>query len=80
MKIKKLKIKAKIKGKLWRGLNKVLNILKTQCRKRSKRIKQMRLKIILREFPGGLVVSTWCFHCWGHGLIPDQRTKIPQAA
>ena len=32
-----------------------------------------------REFPGGLVVKTWHFHCRGSGSIPDQGTKIPQA-
>ena len=32
------------------------------------------------EFIGGPVVRTWCFHCYGPGLIPGQETKIPQAA
>lgn len=27
------------------------------------------------EFPGGPVVRTWCFHCWG----PSWGTMIPQA-
>ena len=31
-----------------------------------------------RDFPGGLVVRTWNFHCWGPDLIPGQGTKIPQ--
>ena len=30
------------------------------------------------EFPGGPVVRTLCFHCWGPGSIPGQGTKIPQ--
>ena len=25
-----------------------------------------------REFPGGPVVRTRCFHCWVPGLIPGQ--------
>ena len=29
-----------------------------------------------REFPGGLVVKTWHFHCQGSGSIPGQGTKI----
>ena len=33
-----------------------------------------------REFPGGPVVRTRSFHCWGPGSIPGQGTKIPQAA
>ena len=32
-----------------------------------------------REFPGGPVVRTPCFHCGGVGSIPGQGTKIPQA-
>ena len=31
------------------------------------------------EFPGGLVVRTWRFHCHGSGSIPDQETKTSQA-
>ena len=31
-----------------------------------------------REFPGGPVVRTWCFHCQGLGSIPGWGTKIPQ--
>ena len=31
------------------------------------------------EVPGGPVVRTWCFHCWGPGPIPRRGTKIPQA-
>ena len=31
-----------------------------------------------REFPGGLVVRIWCFHCWGPGSIPGRGTEIPQ--
>ena len=33
-----------------------------------------------REFPGGPVVRTPCFHCWGPGFNPWSGTKIPQAA
>ena len=29
-----------------------------------------------REFPGGLVVKTWHFHCRSAGSIPGQGTKI----
>ena len=32
-----------------------------------------------REFPGGPVVRTLHFQCWGSGSIPGQGTKIPQA-
>ena len=32
-----------------------------------------------REFAGGPVVRTWCFHWCGPGLIPARGTKIPQA-
>ena len=30
------------------------------------------------EFPGGPVVRTWNFHCWGPGSIPGPGTKILQ--
>ena len=33
-----------------------------------------------REFPGGPVLRTWCFHCWGLGSILGWGTKIPQAS
>ena len=36
-------------------------------------------KFSKREFPGGPVVKTWCFHYDGLGSIPGQGTKIPQA-
>ena len=29
-----------------------------------------------KEFPSSPVVSIWCFHCRGLGLIPGQKTKI----
>ena len=32
-----------------------------------------------RQFPGGLVVRTWGFQCWGPGSITGQGTKIPPA-
>ena len=32
-----------------------------------------------REFPGGPVVRTLRFHCWGPGSIPGWGTKILQA-
>ena len=32
-----------------------------------------------REFPGGLVVRTPCFHCCSPGSIPGQGTEILQA-
>ena len=34
----------------------------------------------LGDFPGSPVASTLCFHCWGAGSVPGQRTKILQAA
>ena len=34
---------------------------------------------LLGEFPGGPVVRTWHFHCWGPGSIPGWGTKIQQA-
>ena len=33
-----------------------------------------------RDFPGGPVLETPCFHCRGHGSIPGQGTKVPHAA
>ena len=30
-----------------------------------------------QEFPGGSVVRTRSFHCWGPGSIPGQGSKIP---
>ena len=33
------------------------------------------LKTMLWEFPGGLVVRTQCFHCWGPGLMVAQSVK-----
>ena len=33
----------------------------------------------IRKFPGGPVVGTLCFHCWGPGSIPGQGTKISKA-
>ena len=32
------------------------------------------------EFPSGLVVMTWCFHCCGPGSIPGLGTKISHRA
>ena len=29
------------------------------------------------EFPGGPVIRTWHFHCWGPGSVPGQGTNIP---
>ena len=36
-------------------------------------------KQIIWEFPGGPVVWTWHFHCYGSVSIPGQETKIMQA-
>ena len=36
----------------------------------------MNLQNRNREFSGGPVVRTPCFHCQGSGLIPGQGTKI----
>ena len=36
------------------------------------------IKISKRDFPGGPVVKTPCFH-WGVGSIPGRGTKIPHA-
>ena len=33
----------------------------------------------MREFPGGPVVKTWCFHCSGPGSTLGWGTKISQA-
>ena len=35
--------------------------------------------MVQREFPSGLGVKMWHFHCRGPGLIPGWGTKIPQA-
>ena len=43
---------------------------------------QVEKKLLLkrfRDFPGSPVVRTWRFQCHGLGLIPGQRTDIPQA-
>ena len=32
-------------------------------------------KTMLRAFPGGLVVRTRCFHCWGPGLMAAESVK-----
>ena len=32
-------------------------------------------KTMLRAFPGGLVVRTQCFHCWGPGLMAAESVK-----
>ena len=37
-------------------------------------------KILLREYPGGLVVRILGFHCHDLGSTPSQGTEIPQAA
>ena len=39
-----------------------------------------KIKLYLREFPGGLVVRILGFHCHGSGSVPGQGTEIPQAA
>ena len=31
-----------------------------------------------REFPGGQVIRTQFFHCYGPGLIPGLGIEIPQ--
>ena len=33
----------------------------------------------MSEFPGGPVVRTRCFHCWGPGSVSGQGAKILQA-
>ena len=35
--------------------------------------------VVRREFPGGLVVTIWCFHCCGPSSTSGQGTEIPQA-
>ena len=40
--------------------------------------KQQISKIITGKYPGGPVVRTQCFHCWGLGSIPGEGTKILQ--
>ena len=42
-------------------------------------IKVCFIKHYSREFSGGPVVRTQCFHCWDPGSAPGQGTKIPQA-
>ena len=31
------------------------------------------------EFPGGLLIRIWCFHCCASGSVPGRGTEIPQA-
>ena len=40
---------------------------------------QMRKKTDLREFLGGSVVRTPCFHCWCTSSVSGPGTKVPQA-
>ena len=37
-------------------------------------------RVITWEFPGGLVVRTWCFYHCGLGSIPGLGTEIPHQA
>ena len=37
-------------------------------------------KYLPRDFPGGPVIKTPHFHCWGHGFNPWWGTKIPHVA
>ena len=48
--------------------------------KKDTQMANKHIKRCSREFPGSPVVRTQCFHCQGPGLIPEQGTKIPQAA
>ena len=41
---------------------------------------QYHLKNMYWEFPVGLVVRTWCFHCCSLGSIPGLRTEDPYQA
>ena len=36
-----------------------------------------RKKVLFREFPGGLVVRTQHFHCYGPGSIPGLGIETP---
>ena len=38
------------------------------------------LKNLIEEFPGGLVVRIWHFHCHRHGSIPGLGTDLPHQA
>ena len=40
---------------------------------------QVKKEIYNTQFPDGLVVRIWHFHCRGLGSIPGQGTEIPQA-
>ena len=35
---------------------------------------------VFREFPGGQVVRTWHFQCWGIGSVPGWVAKITKDA
>ena len=41
-------------------------------------IKEIQIKISMREFPGGQVIRTQHFHCQGPRFNPSQGTKILQ--
>ena len=41
--------------------------------------KLFKVMIYDGKFPGGPVVRTLCFHCWGLRFSPCQETKILQA-
>ena len=54
-----------------------LNSQTLKSRRRMSTIVKVSLKKTKsREFPGGLMVATWHFHCWGSGSILGQGTKI----
>jgi len=42
--------------------------------------KKMVSNVILREFPGGLVVRIWCIYHCGSGSISGLGTEIPHHA
>ena len=46
-------------------------------------LNKMVKKEMARDFPGGLVLKTPCFHCRGHGLDPwsrELRSHMPHSA
>ena len=43
-------------------------------------LKEVVVKTVYREFPGGPVRRTLRFHCRGPGSVPGRGNNIPQAA
>ena len=65
-----------------------IHLKKLEWQINSKKIKEIirikaevnEKKTFTREFPGGLVVRIWCFHCHGPGLVCSLGTESPTSS